>query len=182
MPNDAGYTCGFCGQHHDEVPLSYRTKAPVYWSSELESDPDSGLDDELCVINGEHFFVQGNIDIPIIGADGSDGSDGSDGEDDGVFTWGVWVSLSQANFARTVELWSTPGRESEPPYFGWLSTELPVYAPQSTLNLKTVVLTQPVGTRPLVHLEPTEHLLCIEQHIGITRERIQEIAQKVRHG
>ena len=58
----------------------------------MENDPDSGLDEELCVIQGEHFFVQGNIDIPIIG------------EDDGFFTWGVWVSLSQANFARTMEI------------------------------------------------------------------------------
>lgn len=170
MSSDAGYTCGFCGQHHDSVPLSYRTKAPAYWSSALESDPDSGLDEELCVIQAEHFFVQGNIDIPILG------------EDDAVFTWGVWVSLSQANFARTMELWTTPGRESEPPYFGWLSTDLPVYAPNSTINLKTQVITQPVGTRPLIHLEPSEHLLSVEQHIGITRERIQEIAQKVLHG
>jgi len=174
MPSDAGYTCGTCGQHHDGVPLSYRTQAPVYWSSELESDPDSGLDEELCVIQGEHFFVQGNLDIPIIGED--------DAEEGGVFTWGVWVSLSQANFGRTVELWTTPGRESEPPYFGWLSTELPVYAPQSTINLKTQVITQPVGIRPQIHLEQTDHPLSIEQHTGITRERIQEIAQKVLHG
>src|SRR5687767_4178228 len=122
MPTDAGYTCGFCGQHHDDVPLSYRTKAPVYWQETLVDDEDSGLDEELCVIQGEHFFVQGNIEIPILG------------EQDGVFTWGVWVSLSQENFARTVELWSTPGRESEPPYFGWLSTDLPIYNPQSTIN------------------------------------------------
>lgn len=169
MPTD-GYTCGFCGQHHDEVPLSYRTKAPVYWSETLADDEDSGLDDELCVIKGEHFFVQGNIEIPILG------------EQDGVFTWGVWVSLSQDNFARTVELWSIPGRESEPPYFGWLSTDLPIYNPHSTINLKTHVITQPVGVRPLIHLEPTDHPLAVEQHHGITRERVQEIAQKVLHG
>ena len=170
MSSDTGYTCAFCGQHHDDVPLSYRTKAPVYWSAALDGDPDSGLDEELCVIKGEHFFVQGNIDIPIIG------------EQDEFFTWGVWVSLSQANFAHTVELWSTPGRESEPPYFGWLSTDLPVYAPQSTVNLKTHVITQPVGIRPSIHLEPTDHPLAVEQSNGITRERIQEIAERVLHG
>lgn len=170
MSSDAGYTCGFCGEHHDDLPLSYRTKAPVYWSSALEGDPDSGLDEELCVIKGEHFFVQGNLDIPIIGAGNE------------TFTWGVWVSLSPDSFARTVELWTEPGRESEPPYFGWLSTELPVYAPQSTVNLKTRVVTQPVGTRPLIHLELSDHPLSVEQHNGITRERIEEIAQLVLHG
>ncbi len=51
-----------------------------------------------------------------------------------------WVTLSEANYERMLELWDTPGREHEPPYFGWLSTELPTYPP-STLNLKTMVHT-----------------------------------------
>jgi hypothetical protein len=67
--------------------------------------------------------------------------------------WGVWGSLSDANFTRTCDLWDTQGREATPAMFGWLSTELSVYAP-STLNLKAIVHTQPVGSRPLIELEP----------------------------
>jgi len=168
MPDEVGYVCRSCGQYHPELPLFYRTEAPAYWSKELEGDPDSGLDEDLCVIKGEHFFVQGNINIPIIG-------------EDAFFSWGVWVSLSDKNFRRTVELWTTRGRESEPPYFGWLSTDLPVYAPHGTVSLKTNVHTQPVGVRPTIELEPTDHPLAVEQRSGITRDRIRDIAQLVLH-
>ncbi|MEU4303103.1 DUF2199 domain-containing protein [Kitasatospora aureofaciens] len=40
----------------------------------------------------------------------------------------------------------TEGRETEPPYFGRLTTELPIYSP-STINLKTMAHTRPVGER-----------------------------------
>ncbi len=77
-----------------------------------------------------------------------------------------------------LDLWTTPGREKEPGYFGWLSTELPAY-PQSTKNLKTTVHTDVIGTRPHVHLEPTEHPLAVEQRDGITLHRVQEIADQL---
>lgn len=167
MPRESGYLCSSCGTYHDELPLAFGSSAPAYWSPELAQDPDSALDEELCVIRNEHFFILGNLQVPIAG-------------EDEVFSWGVWVSLSQKNFSRTVELWTAPGREAEPPYFGWLSTELP-YAPHSTLQLKTHVHTQPVGVRPQIELEPTDHPLAVEQRTGITRERIHEIAHLVMH-
>ncbi|MEU6973410.1 DUF2199 domain-containing protein [Kitasatospora aureofaciens] len=40
----------------------------------------------------------------------------------------------------------TEGRETEPPYFGWLTTELPIYSP-STLNPKKMAHTRPIGER-----------------------------------
>jgi hypothetical protein len=70
-----------------------------------------------------HFFIRARIGTPVLDAD----------ED---FEWGVWVSLSEANVERTLEVWETPGREQEPAYFGWLSTELPLYEPP-TLELRT---------------------------------------------
>ena len=125
------------------------------------------LDDELCIIQVQHFFVRARIVIPVIDADTT-------------FDWTVWVSLSRANFQRTTELWTTPGREQEPPYFGWLSSDLPTYQP-TTLNLKTHVHTQPVGTRPIVELEATDHPLAAEQRIGITLARVQQIAEQLLH-
>ena len=93
----------------------------------------------------------------------------------------MWVSLSRDSFSRVSSLWTTPGREREEPYFGWLATELPVYG-ESTLNLKTHVHTQAVGQRPLIELEPTGHPLAVEQRSGITVSRVQEIAEAVLHG
>jgi hypothetical protein len=90
------------------------------------------------------------------------------------------VSLSRDSFTRALSLWTTPGREREQPYFGWMSTELPLYQP-STLLLKTRVHTQAVGQRPLIELEPTDHPLAVEQHAGITLARVQEIAETLLH-
>jgi hypothetical protein len=46
----------------------------------------------------------------------------------------------------------------------------------------THVHTRAVGRRPFVELEPTDHLLAVEQREGITQERVREIAELVLHG
>jgi hypothetical protein len=162
-----GYVCARCGELHPELPFAFHAPAPATWTSDLEHDPDSELDDELCVVRGEHFFVRGILELPVHDADQT-------------FHWGVWVSLSAENFQRTIDLWETEGRETEPPYFGWLTSELPIYDP-STLSLRTHVHTQPVGTRPRIELEPTDHPLAIEQRQGISISRVEEIAGMLHH-
>ncbi len=132
----------------------------------MADDPDCGLSSDQCVIQRQAFFVRGLIEIPVTDL----------GE---VFSWGVWVSLSPEKFARATELWEIPGRESEPPYFGWLSTDLPIYS--STINLKTNLHTRPVGQRPLIELEPTDHPLAVEQRNGITTARLQQITETLLH-
>ncbi|WP_285583832.1 DUF2199 domain-containing protein [Actinoallomurus iriomotensis] len=167
MSDEPGFTCSCCGRHHGELPLSFSTPAPAFWTPDLVDDPDSELSSDQCVIKRQAFFVRGLIEIPVVDT----------GE---VFTWGVWVSLSEENFTRAARLWDVPGREAEPPYFGWLSTELPIYSP-TTVELKTNLHTRPVGERPAVELEPTAHPLAIEQRQGITRARVQRIAETLLH-
>lgn len=147
--------------------MSYSTIAPDVWDPSFESDPNSMLSSDQCVIKGQHFFIRGLIEIPVIGS-----------ED--VFSWGVWVSLSKENFAGALDVWNTEGREAEKPYFGWLSTELAPYS-ESTTNLKTNAHTRQVGKRPFIELEPTDHPLAVEQRSGITQDRIREIAIAVLH-
>lgn len=147
------------------LPYAYHAPAPAVWTPDLDDDPESELQPELCVVRGEEFFLHGIIRLEVL-----------DGDDD--FDWGVWVSLSPDNYERAVDLWDTPGRETEPPYFGWLTTELPTYA-RSTLLLKTSVHTRPVGLRPLIVLEPTDHPLAVEQREGITVARLEEIAAAI---
>lgn len=127
------------------------------------------LQQELCVIKAEHFFIRGRLVLPVLDAD-----PGTE------FDWGVWVSLSRDNFTRAAKLWTSPAREQEPPYLGWLSTDLPFYE-EPTLSLKARVRTQAVGQRPLVELEPTGHPLAVEQRTGITLNRVQELAEAILH-
>jgi hypothetical protein len=162
------YVCRRCGERHRGLPMSYGTDAPAYWDPSLAGDKSSTLEQEQCIIKDEHFFVRGRLVIPVTDAAGTE------------FDWGVWVSLSRDSFTRALSLWTTPGREREQPYFGWMSTELPLYQP-STLSLKTRVHTQAMGQRPLIELEPTDHPLAVEQRTGITLARVQEIAETLLH-
>ncbi|QVL32701.1 DUF2199 domain-containing protein [Telmatocola sphagniphila] len=136
--------------------------APFYSIPQAEQDARCELTSDLCMIDQKEFYVRGCLEIPVI---------------DGPrpFVWGVWTSLSKHNIKRMAELWESPGRESEPLSFGWLCTSLPLYP--ETLLLKTNVRTRPVGYRPLVELEPTDHPLAIEQRNGITMKRVRELAE-----
>jgi hypothetical protein len=166
-----GYHCRTCGKFHGDLPLSFGPDAPVYWYglSETEREQRSELSTDQCIIDHEHFFIRGRLEIPIIGS----------GQ---CFTWLVWTTLSEENFVRASELWDTKGRESEPPYFGWLSVELAsIYNGVSTVNLETLVHTRPVGSRPYVELEATDHPLAIEQRKGMTWDRVHEIAERLLH-
>ena len=119
---------------------------------------------DQCIVDGEHFFVRGHIEIPVI--------DTGD-----VFIWSVWVSLSENSFYQMSEQWNSDGREKSDPFFGWLMTNLPCY--QETRHLKTNVQTQPVGCVPLIILQESEHLLSKEQQNGITMDRVHEIVHQV---
>jgi hypothetical protein len=149
--------------------MHYGSPAPLAWFSisEGEREQRCQLSSDQCMIDDKYFFIVGNLEITVHVMNER-------------FSWDVWVSLSAENFAWACELWEQRGRESEPPYFGWLSTALPGYA--NTVNLKTQVHTRKVGRRPFVELEPTDHPLAVEQREGITRDRVQEIAELVLHG
>lgn len=147
--------------------MGFSTMAPDVWSESFAGDSASMLSSDQCIIKNEHFFIRGLIEIPVI-------------DSDVAFSWGVWVSLSRDSFARALDLWETPGREAEPAYFGWLNTELGLYSPRTT-NLKTHAHTRPVGQRPFIELEPTDHPLAVEQRTGVTMDRVREIAEAVLH-
>src|SRR5262250_539778 len=108
------YLCATCGQTHDGLPMSYGPNAPALWYTLPEDDRNkrAELSSDLCIIDDKYFFILGRIEIPVI-------------DNNEVFAWLAWVSLSDKNFMRAIELWETEGRENEPPYFGWLSTSLP---------------------------------------------------------
>ena len=165
----SGFYCRCCGHFHPELPLHYRAEAPLLYTAldDIERSRRCTLTSELCVIDERLFFVCGNLELPIR-------------DSELCFSWDVWASLSPHNFARMCDLWEASGRELEPSYFGWLSTRLPGYP--DTVSLKTHVHTRAVGRRPFIELEATDHPLAVEQRVGITWDRVQEIAEQVLHG
>src|SRR5271170_8008846 len=87
------FKCTRCGQYHSELPLNYRFAAPVHYD-EIPENERAGralLSEDQCVIDDEHFFIAGNVEIPIEGSDE-------------IFSYTVWVCLSKKNFQRATAL------------------------------------------------------------------------------
>jgi hypothetical protein len=157
------WTCQCCGRNFDELPMGYAVTAPRNWFgiTEHERELRSKLTDDLCTIDNSEHYIRGCIEIPVM--------DCSD-----VFVWGVWVSVSEPNLRRILELWNATNVESEPPKFGWLSTWLAGYP--EPVEIKCHVFLRPGKLRPRIVLEPTDYPLAIEQHGGIAIARVEEIA------
>ena len=119
--------CSCCGAEIGGIPTDFSTAAP--WRFGGVTDEDFArrvkLTSDTCVVDGEVFFVRGNIVLPIRGTDQR-------------FAWGVWCSLSRESFERVMARWDAADRDTDPPRFGWLYADLPGYS-DSTWHLKTMV-------------------------------------------
>lgn len=163
-----GFTCGACGQFHDELPLRFGAPAPAAWFEipPAEREQRCLLSSDQCVIDEKRFFMIGNLELPIVGSTEK-------------FSWDAWVEMSRRDFERAFHLWEQTGRENEPPYAGTFATLLPDYP--STLGLKLLVHTRSVGLRPFLEVQTPDHPLATEQRNGITFERIQKLAESIIH-
>ena len=161
------FLCKCCGERHEGLPdLAF--DAPYYYD-DLSKDQKRTIatkDADLCTIANEDFFIRGILLIPIIGMDAE-------------FGLGVWVSLSQRNFQRYVELYDAADPTAEGPFFGWFSNRLPSYP--ETLSLKTNVHLQPYPNRPQIELEPSDHPLSVHQRHGINVVALQNFIEANLH-
>jgi len=114
------------------------------------------LDEDICVLDGEHFFIRGIVHLPIIG-----------------IRWGVWGSLSKENFQKLLSVSDDASRVDLPPMFSYLSNQIEEY--EDTLNLKMYAHIHEPNERPTFELEPTEHPLSQEYYHGIAPERVKDI-------
>lgn len=160
------WRCATCGVEHAGLVSAFGAPAPAAWEWAKDVDRSAGeLNADMCVLpgaDGVDYFLRGQLQLPVLKTDGL------------VFTWGVWVSLSEANMRTAVERWEDPTRGSLPPMFGWLSTAL-AYEP-TTLGLATHVHTRAPGLAPLVELNLEDgHPLAVEQREGISLHRMADI-------
>lgn len=156
------YRCNSCGKLHAERPTCFISEWPtvVQHLSDIELARRTERSSDQCILDGKHFFILANLDVPIAGTTES-------------LRWTVWSTLSEANFDRASDLWTTPGRESEPPYFGWLSNQIPGYV--NTVNIRVRVHTQAVGIRPQLEVIEDAHPLVVDQAQGVTLVRADDL-------
>lgn len=142
------FYCKGCRQVHHGMP-SLDATAPLsyYIVPENEREARSQLDSDACVIDESHYFIRGCLEIPV------------HGESD-PFSWGVWVSLSEASFRQWLEHYDSEHRSHIGPFFGWLNAALPAYPDMA--NIKTHVHLRDGFIRPFIELEATDHPLAVE--------------------
>jgi hypothetical protein len=163
---DIVWTCKCCGKQYDTLSFAYALDEPDPWRAVPEDERRSRgvLGTDSCTIDGRHHFVRGRIVIPVIGSEAP-------------FIWGVWASVSKADFERFGRLWDLKIRDHEAPLAGRLGNDIPLY-PQ-TFDLACRVVFKNERRRPSFELEATDHPLAIEQRNGITLNRVEEIAAAV---
>ena len=153
------FRCAVCGESHEELPDVGSDRPDQWWEiPEDERERRIELTSDTCVIDGEHFFIRGVIQIPVHDHPQS-------------FGFGVWVSQKRENFMTYLGNWES---SEIGPFFGWLSTWI-AYYPVGTMLLKTRAHFRGGGLRPLIELEPTEHPLSVDQREGITLQKAWEI-------
>ncbi len=161
------WKCGTCGVEHTEIPLCFGADAP--WRAlvpESEFGTRVDLTADQCVVDERDFFIRGHIEIPIH-------------DYPERLSFSVWSSLSERSFVHMCTRWESADRATDPPYFGWLCSPIPVYP--STIHLKLSVQSRPPGLVPHFTVERTDHPLALDQHEGISIERWHELAHRLLH-
>lgn len=159
------WTCRCCGKPQEGLPLAWGPLVPATYEALTEGERENRaiINADTCVIDDREFYVRGLIELPIVGRRET-------------FQWIAWCSVSEASWQRMGELWDSPDRVAQAPFFGWLASALP-YEP-TTLGLKTNVHFRPPGIAFAIEIEPTGHPLSIEQRAGIAIARVVEIAEE----
>ncbi len=153
------YACSICGKMHEGLPdIGHDKPAHYYDVSESERHKRIVLMSDTCELDGQHFFIRGVIEIPVL-------------DYPEKFGLGIWVSLKKENY----DIYRKNFDSSDiGPYFGWLCTHTTYYS-EDTLLLKTRVHFQGNNQRPHIELEPSDHPLSIDQEQGITLDKAWEI-------
>jgi hypothetical protein len=81
-----------------------REHAKSAGSLSLDELPYWFLNEDLCIVDSENFFLRGVIHLPIIGTAEA-------------FCWGVWGSLSKENFKKFVSALDEPEHAELPRMF-----------------------------------------------------------------
>ncbi len=157
------FTCACCGKEITGLPdLSF--DSPLAYPDLPEAEPSkrAKINDDICVIDEDSYFIRAICPIPIVSSDE-------------FFAWGIWVSLSEENFERYVRTFDDSDQSKLGAMFGWLCNRIPSYP--DTLHLQTTVEPQDDRQRPLVWINDanSDHPLYREQRQGMSRARLGEV-------
>jgi hypothetical protein len=146
------YLCSSCHDFHEGLPYIGVDKPDLWWDvPEGERGRRVVLTSEGCIVDGEHYFIRGVVEIPILGRHD-------------CLCFSVWISQRPEDFFAYRN-----NRHSEDigPFPGQLGTRISFYADDTRL-LKAATHFRGGGARPLIKLEPAAHPLVIAQREGMS--------------
>jgi hypothetical protein len=162
------YQCTRCEKVHEGLPaITFDAPYYYYLLTESERAARATLTDDFCIIDDEDFFVRVVLKIPVIGHAQ-------------YLEWGVWGTLSRANFERYRASFHEHDQSKLDPMFSWFASHLPDY--QETLNLQCNLVARDDRLRPFIDFAHDDaHALVLDWKNGITLERAIEFVAPVLH-
>lgn len=160
------WPCAGCGKGH-EGGIALAAFAPDPWrgaelyeeNAALRFDGDF-LSEDFCVLDGKYFMVRACVEIPVHGLEAT-------------FSFGVWSTLSRANFDKYLTGFDDGAYPDMGPWGGWLCNQLETYI--GTDPLGVWVVPQANRQRPQLYVQDDDHPLAIAQDQGISPERALEL-------
>jgi hypothetical protein len=153
--------CEKCGEDHplDDMELTFRRPDEAARLTDEERSRRVRENPDLCVIDGERFFVRAILPLPVESRDLA-------------YAIGLWVEVSRDSFGRIYDLWDEEGQSDEPPFPATVANEIPIAA--GSLGLAAQLQLTGPRTRPRAFLEPAGHPLYLEQAHGTDAHRVAE--------
>ena len=154
--------CSKCGEEHDPDDLELGFDQPdMFFEMPLgDRENRAQCNDDLCEIDGKHFFIRGFLEIPRT-------------DSPLTFAFGVWAKVTHKDYKRYLELYRDERQAEELPFVGQLANQIPGYP--KTIGLKTQVQMISPESRPALKLISNSHPMAKDQKQGITGARVLEI-------
>ena len=162
------FTCGICGEIHDDYPaLTFAYPNSYYWLTEEEKRIyNIQIDSDFCTIEYPErvdrfirVLLKQKIQKSRLYLD-----------------YGLWVSLSEENYENYADNFNNTNHETL--YFGWLSNALPDYQFEKSVPMD--VKTKKGNQRPEIypHLD-FDHPFVHDFYHGITKEEAEKRIHKM---
>ncbi len=160
------WKCTSCEKTHQGM-FDIFSITPDYWPHPRIYEPNDALrmdgdfvSEDFCVIAGTDFFVRCVFHVPVIGMDRP-------------FGFGVWSSLSKANFQLYFEHFCELTNDELGPWFGFFSNHIKGF--EEVLGEECSVYPSAGNKRPSIILHNDQHALAIAQRDGISPEQMIQI-------
>jgi len=161
------YECRCCKETHEGLPdLAFELPQAIFELDEDEREDRCKISSDLYMLDDEHFFVRGVLEIPIIGTSE-------------VFGYGAWSTLSRESFQAYWDTFEDAQQSHLGPFFGYLANPIPDF--HESLYLQQDVELRDNGARPRFLLKPADHPLVKVQQEGFSEDRVIAIAESLLH-